>query len=176
MKNGTAKKSGRGQKLGGGKIVNFTTAPVIADLWRRGTPAVEIDRIFRGWGVVTSARRLLGVNEVPLRPAHPKQERAATPLITARDVARHLVRRLGVEEWIVRDEHFREEVWRRDPHGVVFGKHLRLSFVIVMGMTERRVPEDLQHLYSAPLFLPASLRVSGSRTIGADAKGTSAND
>lgn len=119
-----------------------------AEMWRDGVPQVEIDTKLGLVNAVLCARNVLGVELVPLRPAHPKQDKPKTPgLISSRDINRHIARRLSHDEYVVRDHNFVEELWKRDEHGIVFRYSLRLSFVIVMGMAERRVPADLAHLF-----------------------------
>lgn len=93
------------------------------------------------------ARNVLGKDLMPIRPTNPKHVKKEKKLITSADLGRHFVRRLGKDEYLIRDEKMVEEIWKPDPHGIVFGRFLRLSFVIVLGMTERRVPEDLRHIY-----------------------------
>ncbi len=132
---------------GCGRVVNYITAPVIAEKWKNGATMAELDREFGGTNVVANARQLIGVDLIPIRPAHPKMAKKKKTFITSTDIGRHLVRRLSKQEYLVRDEHGREEIWKTEEHGIKFHGQAVLSFVIVMGMTERRIPEDLKHIY-----------------------------
>lgn len=123
-----------------------------ARLWNAGQSARQISSALGrdAHPIIVKARLMLGLARMPLRkrgvPAKPKP---AHDLITGRDLGRHFVRKLNATEFLVRDESFREEIWTPDPHGIVFGRRMRLRFATVMGMLERRVPEDLRHIWPA---------------------------
>lgn len=128
--------------------VTVAIAKEIAAAYGSGASHNDCDARFGIKQCVTRARLVLGVERIPVRPAHPKQpETRRLGLITSRDIGRHLERKISETEFVVRDEHGRHELWKRDPKGILFAHRQILSFVIVMGMTERRVPEDLRSLW-----------------------------
>ena len=123
-----------------------------SELWRNGSTVYDIERAcgHNGASLVAKARKVLGIDMVPMRNPRKKQkreERKRPGLICASEINRHLVRRVSDTEYVVRDDAFREELWRVDPHGIVFKNNRRLTFVGVLGMTERRVPDDLRRIY-----------------------------
>jgi hypothetical protein len=123
----------------------------VAQMWNDGVSGDDIDGIFGSTGLVARARKKFGVEAVPFRVREKRPEEKSA-LITSADLGRHYVRALGNGEHVIRDENFIEELWREDPQGIVFGRRVkgsRLTFVIVMGATERRVPESLRHVYPA---------------------------
>lgn len=124
----------------------------VEKLWAEGKSLWEIQQAtgFGGNSIVQSARKRLGVERIPLRnPPKVRNSSENVSLIHSSDIDRHIVRRINETEYVVRDGNFREELWRLDPHGIVFRNRVRLSFVIVMGMTERRIPADLARIYPA---------------------------
>lgn len=122
-----------------------------ASLWNAGQSARQITIALGrdAHPIIARARRVLGLARMPLRKGGPAatKPKPVHDLITGRDLGRHLVRKLSGTEFVIRDETFREEIWTPDPHGIVFCGGIRLRFVTVMGMTERRVPEDLRHIW-----------------------------
>ena len=105
-------------------------------------------RIHTGSNLVLRARNVLGEELVPIRRhvtrTADKAPDQSAPLTTA-DMNRWFVRRVpGTEEYILRNEEGREEIWVRDDAAglrLVGGRgtgRVNVSFKEVLGMTEKR--------------------------------------
>lgn len=109
---------------------------LVARLWAEGKTNEDIDQITGRRQSVTRARKALGVERMPSH-AVKKLARPIGPLTMA-ELDRHFVLKIG-DEYIFRDSHTREEIWKRDETGAVGPYGRRYRFHCVMGIAEKRI-------------------------------------